>query len=67
LLAQVLVACAVLSAWLFFCVWYWDWTALHAMPWSRVGLMFGVLLVSALSYFVTLRVAGFHLRTLWRH
>jgi len=26
-----------------------------------------VLLVSALSYFVTLRVAGFHLRTLWRH
>ena len=64
---QVLVACAVLSAWLFFCVWYWDWTALHAMPWSRVGLMFGVLLVSALAYFVTLRVAGFQLRTLWRH
>jgi putative peptidoglycan lipid II flippase len=64
---QVLAACAVLSAWLGFCAWYWDWTALHAMPWSRVGLMAGVLLVSAIAYFVTLRLVGFQLRTLWRH
>ena len=64
---QVLVACAVLGVWLGFCAWYWDWTALHAMPWSRVGLMAGVLLVSAVAYFVTLRMVGFQLRTLWRH
>ena len=64
---QVLAACAVLCVWLGFCAWYWDWTALHAMPWSRVGLMAGVLLVSAIAYFVTLRLVGFQLRTLWRH
>ncbi len=64
---QVLAACAVLCVWLRFCAWYWDWTALHAMPWSRVGLMAGVLLVSAIAYFATLRLVGFQLRTLWRH
>jgi putative peptidoglycan lipid II flippase len=64
---QVLTACAVLCVWLGFCAWYWDWTALHAMPWSRVGLMAGVLLVSAIAYFATLRLVGFQLRTLWRH
>jgi putative peptidoglycan lipid II flippase len=64
---QVLAACAVLCVWLGFCAWYWDWTALHAMPWSRVGLMAGVLLVSAIAYFATLRLVGFQLRTLWRH
>jgi hypothetical protein len=62
-----LAACTVLCAWLGFCAWYWDWTALHAMPWSRVGLMAGVLLVSAIAYFATLRLVGFQLRTLWRH
>ena len=64
---QVLAACGVLSVWLGFCAWYWDWTALHAMPWSRVGLMAGVLLMSAIAYFATLRLVGFQLRTLWRH
>ena len=64
---QVLVACLILGLWLGSCAWYWNWTALHAMPWSRVGLMFGVLLVSAIVYFASLRVVGFQLRTLWRH
>ena len=63
---QVLAACAVLGVWLGFCAGYWDWTALHVMPWSRVGLMAGVLLVSAVAYFVTLRWVGFELRSLWR-
>ena len=67
LTGQVLCACAVLATWLWFCAWYWDWTALHAMPWSRVGLMVGVLLVSAIGYFATLRLVGFQLRRLWRH
>jgi putative peptidoglycan lipid II flippase len=63
---QVLVACAVLGAWLWWSAQHWDWTALHATPLLRVGLMSGVLAVSALLYFATLTLTGLKLRVLLR-
>jgi putative peptidoglycan lipid II flippase len=63
---QVLVACAMLGAWLWWAAHYWDWTALHATPLLRVGLMTVVLAVSALVYFATLTVTGLKLRALLR-
>jgi putative peptidoglycan lipid II flippase len=63
---QVLAGCAVLGAWLGWSAQYWDWTALHATPLLRVGLMTGVLAVSALLYFATLAVTGLKLRALLR-
>ncbi len=63
---QVLMACAVLGAWLWWSAQYWDWTAMHATPLLRVGLMAGVLAVSALLYFATLTVTGLKLRALLR-
>jgi putative peptidoglycan lipid II flippase len=63
---QVLVACAVLGVWLWWSVHFWDWTALSATPWLRVGLMIGVLVVSALLYFATLALTGLNLRVLLR-
>jgi putative peptidoglycan lipid II flippase len=63
---QVLAGCAVLGAWLGWSAQYWDWTALHATPLLRVGLMTGVLAVSVLLYFATLAVTGLKLRALLR-
>ncbi len=63
---QVLVACAVLCAWLIGAAQFWDWTALHATPFLRVGLMAGVLAVSAVLYFGTLALTGLQLRVLLR-
>ena len=65
-IAQVLAACLVLGAWLWGAAQYWDWTALQASPWLRIGLMAGVLLGSAVLYFVTLTLAGLKLRILLR-
>jgi putative peptidoglycan lipid II flippase len=63
---QVLVGCAVLGAWLTWAAQFWDWTALQATPFSRVGLMAGVLTGSALLYFGTLALTGLKLRVLLR-
>jgi putative peptidoglycan lipid II flippase len=63
---QVVLACGVLSAWLAWSAQHWDWVALRATPLWRVALMAGVLLVSALVYFVTLRLSGLQLRALLR-
>ena len=63
---QVLVACAVLGAWLFWAAQHWDWTALRTTPLLRVGLMAGVLVVSAGVYFATLGLTGLKLRALLR-
>jgi putative peptidoglycan lipid II flippase len=63
---QVFVSCAVLGGWLWWAAQYWDWTALHAEPLLRVGLMTCVLAVSAVLYFATLTVMGVKLRTLLR-
>jgi putative peptidoglycan lipid II flippase len=63
---QVLAACAVLGAWLWWSAQYWNWTALHAAPLLRVGLMTVVLAVSALLYFGVLALTGLKLRALLR-
>jgi putative peptidoglycan lipid II flippase len=63
---QVLVACVVLGTWLWWSAQYWDWTALHATPLLRVGLMTLVLAVSALLYFGALLLTGLKLRALLR-
>jgi len=63
---QVLMACAVLSAWLYGAAHYWDWTALRATPLLRVGLMTCVLAVSAFLYFATLALTGLKFRVLLR-
>ena len=65
-IAQVLAACAVLGAWLWWAAHQWDWAALHAQPWLRIGLMVGVLAVSAVLYFGALALAGLQLRALLR-
>ena len=63
---QVLLATAVLTLWLIWAERHWDWTALRAVPWMRVGLMAGILGTSVLLYFGSLRLAGVNLRSLWR-
>ena len=65
-MGQVVVACAVLALWLGWSAHAWNWTALQAQPWSRVGWMAAVLGVSAVLYFGTLRLCGLPLRRLWR-
>jgi putative peptidoglycan lipid II flippase len=40
--------------------------ALQASPWQRLGLLAGVLAVSALVYFSALRMAGLKWRALMR-
>jgi putative peptidoglycan lipid II flippase len=66
LLYKLLVAFTVLGAWLWWSDQHWDWTALHATPLLRLGLMAGVLAVSALLYFATLTITGLKLRALLR-
>jgi putative peptidoglycan lipid II flippase len=65
-LGQVVLACAVLAAWLLWVASALDWVALRAQPWQRLGLMTGVLAVSALVYFGVLRMAGLRWRALMR-
>ncbi|MEN9713128.1 MAG: putative peptidoglycan biosynthesis protein MurJ [Pseudomonadota bacterium] len=63
---QVLLACAVLAAWLMWAAQHWDWVGLHSAPILRVGLMVGVLCVSGVLYFVALWLTGLKLRELLR-
>ncbi len=63
---QVLLACMVLAAWLGWVASAVDWVALRAQPWHRLGLLTGVLAVSALLYFGVLRMAGLKWRALMR-
>jgi len=43
-----------------------DWTDMQVTPFLRMGSMAGVLLVSALIYFVTLRLSGLNVINLLR-
>jgi apolipoprotein N-acyltransferase len=43
-----------------------DWTEMQVTPFLRIGSMAGVLLVSALIYFVTLRLSGLNVINLLR-
>jgi len=55
-----------MGACLFYAAGHWDWTALRATPWLRMGLMAGVLSASAVVYFATLRGLGMDIRALLR-
>ena len=66
LLAQVLLACALLGAWLATMSYALNWTDMQVTPFLRIGSMGGVLLVSALIYFVTLRLSGLNVINLLR-
>jgi putative peptidoglycan lipid II flippase len=64
--AQVSLACALLGAWLATMTFTLDWTEMQVTPFLRIGSMAGVLLVSALIYFVTLRMSGLNVINLLR-
>ena len=66
LLLRVLLASAAMGAVLFYAAGHWDWTALRATPWLRIGLMAGVLSACAVVYFATLRGLGMDIRGLLR-
>ena len=66
LLLRVLLASAAMGAVLFYAAGHWDWTALRATPWRRIGLMAGVLGGCAVVYFATLRGLGMDIRALLR-
>jgi putative peptidoglycan lipid II flippase len=66
LLLRVLLASVAMGALLFYAAGHWDWTALRATPWRRIGLMAGVLGGCAVVYFATLRGLGMDIRALLR-
>jgi putative peptidoglycan lipid II flippase len=66
LVLRVVLASAAMGGCLFYSAGHWDWTALRATPWLRIGLMTGVLSASAVVYFATLRGLGMDLRALLR-
>jgi putative peptidoglycan lipid II flippase len=66
LMLRVALASAAMGACLFSAAGHWDWTALRATPWLRMGLMAGVLSASAVVYFATLRGLGMDIRALLR-
>jgi putative peptidoglycan lipid II flippase len=63
---QVGLACALLCLWLIWVEQHWDWLALRASPWMRIGLMGVTLGVSAGLYFGSLWAMGLKLRALLR-
>jgi putative peptidoglycan lipid II flippase len=66
LVAQVSLGCVLLGAWLATMSFALDWTELQVTPFLRIGSMAGVLLISALIYFVTLRCSGLNVINLLR-
>jgi putative peptidoglycan lipid II flippase len=66
LLLQVLLACGLMAAGLFWASQQWDWTGLQSHAWQRIGLMSLVLGMSGVVYLVTLKVIGVDLRALLR-
>ena len=66
LIMQVIAASLMMGACLFWAAHHWDWTVLQSQAWLRIGLMAGVLGVSAVVYLATLRVIGVDLRALLR-
>ncbi|MGN1055516.1 MAG: murein biosynthesis integral membrane protein MurJ [Comamonas sp.] len=63
---QVVAASALLAAFLSWGAQHWDWKALQASEWQRIGLLALMLAGSGLIYFASLRVSGLHLRALLR-
>jgi putative peptidoglycan lipid II flippase len=63
---QVVVACAVLTLWLYWAAGHWDWVALRSQVWWRMVLLAGIMAVSAGLYFGVLGLTGLKLRSLFR-
>ncbi len=63
---QVVAASALLAVFLLWGAQQWDWKALQAHEWQRVGLMALMLAGSAVIYFGALVVSGVKLRSLLR-
>ena len=66
LIAQVSLGSVLLGAWLATMTYALNWTDMQVTPFLRIGSMAGVLLVSALIYFVTLRLSGLNVINLLR-
>jgi putative peptidoglycan lipid II flippase len=58
---KLVVAVAVLGAVSWYCGSRFDWGALHAHPWLRIGALFAIIVASAASYFAVLFALGFRL------
>lgn len=63
---QVLTASLLLAAFLAWGAQHWDWKALQAHEWQRVGLMALMLAGAGALYFGTLWLSGLRIRTLLR-
>ena len=66
LLAQVLLATALMGMVLFWCGQQADWVALRSDPGQRLLWLAGVLALAVFSYFATLRLAGMDIRAIVR-
>ena len=60
--AQVATASGALAAWLWWAAHHWDWVALGAENFKRIGLLTLVLIGSAAIYFAILAATGVKLR-----
>nr|MBP6599331.1 lipid II flippase MurJ [Giesbergeria sp.] len=60
---QVLAASVLLAVFLVWGAQHFDWVALRAHRWQRMGLLAAMLCGAALLYFAVLRVAGLRLRS----
>jgi putative peptidoglycan lipid II flippase len=60
--ARLLVAVAVMGALTWYCQAQFDWTALRAHPWLRVGALLLIIGVAGASYFAVLFALGFRVR-----
>lgn len=61
---QVFVACIVLALYLIFSASYFNWEALRAAPWLRVGTVLLLILGAMVVYFATLALSGCRLKQL---
>jgi putative peptidoglycan lipid II flippase len=65
-MARVLLAAALLAAYLRWAAGAWDWTGLQAQPWLRIGLLAGIVAGAGVIYLGVAWMAGLRLRVLLR-
>jgi putative peptidoglycan lipid II flippase len=61
---QILLACLIMGGFLYWANTHWDWTALRANVWIRIGLVTSVLSLAGAFYLGALVLLGMNLRTL---
>jgi putative peptidoglycan lipid II flippase len=64
--ARVVLASALLAAYLYWAAQAWDWTALQARPWQRIGLLSVIVTGAGAVYLGAAWMAGLRLRVLLR-